>query len=467
MIDTFVQTHKYKLFSVGAIATFMATLDGSILNVALPTIADYFHISVDVVAWVVLAYSLTLISLMLVFSAWTGKKGYFFAYRFSYVFFILGSLICAFSSSIYLLIFGRVVEAVGTAMFAAIGPGMVTYVFPENERGKGMGLIVMMVSAGFMVGPPLGGFLLHLWSWQLIFMINIPIGFVGLYMTYKYFRKVLSPLSKGKLKWKSPVTFSLALVTLILALSLINDYSLVNWKIIGLGILSLLAFSVFLKYEINIDTAIIGFQIFKNKQFTVSILTMLLRFIATSGIFILIPFYLERIKHFGPEQVGLFLIILPILMFIFAPVSGRISDKIGYRFLTSLGMIILIAGLFLLTRLEVTTGSGYIILALVVVGMGTGIFNTPNSSALMGSVQVDQRAATSGILGTTRNIGISIGVALATSLFAFYQNRLAFLNDSNEIFLISYHKVIFISMMFAIVALPFCLTRENKLVSKE
>jgi len=467
MIDTYIQTHKYRLFSAGAIGTFMATLDGSILNVALPTIADYFHIPVNVVAWVVLAYALTLISLMLVFSAWTGKKGYFFAYRFSYIFFIIGSLTCALSNSIYLLIFGRIVEAVGSAMFAAIGPGMVTYIFPENERGKGMGLMVMMVSAGFMVGPPLGGFLLHLWQWQLIFIINIPIGFIGLYMTYKYFKKIPPLSSKKKLIWKGAVTFSLTLVTLIFALSLIDDYSLTNWRIIGLGVLSLLAFSVFLKYEINIETAIIGFKIFKNKQFTVSILTMLLRFIATSGILILIPFYLERIKHFGPEQVGLFLIILPILMFIFAPVSGRISDKIGFRFLTSLGMIILIAGLFLLTKLEVTTSSGYIILALVIVGMGTGIFNTPNSSALMGSVQVEQRAVTSGILATTRNIGISIGVALATSLFAFYQNRLSYLNNNTEIFLTSYHKVIFISMIFAIVALPFCLTRQNKLVTKE
>jgi EmrB/QacA subfamily drug resistance transporter len=458
-----IYQNKYKLFTVGAIGTFMATLDGSILNVALPTIADYLHVSVDVVAWVVLAYSLTLISLMLAFGAWAGQRGYSFAYRFGFVLFILGSGSCAFSHDIYQLIIARVIQATGTAMFAAIGPGMITTIFPPNERGKGMGLIVMMVSAGFMIGPPLGGFLLSVWPWQSIFLINIPIGFVGLYMTYRYFGLMPIPTSHRKIPLKGAASISIALVLGTLALTLLNDYSISDIRIWGTASVSLIAAIAFLRFESNGHTAMIGLSIFKNRQFTTAIGAMVFMFIATSGVLLLIPFYLQEIKLFLPRQVGMFLIILPIMMFIMAPLSGRYSDKIGYRLLTSAGVIVLGAGLFILAGLQVDSTNWYIIGALVVVGAGVGLFSTPNSSALMGSVTEEQRAVTSGILGTTRNIGMSIGVALCTSLFSYFKAHKALEMGKNAAFIFSYHRVIYIAAIFAAVSLIFCLTRRNRL----
>lgn len=439
----------------------MATLDGSILNVALPTISSYLNCPVDVVAWVVLAYSLTLISLMLVFGVWAGKRGYSFAYRFGYGFFIIGSIVCAISNSIYILILGRIIQSIGTAMFSAVGPGMVTQVFPAQERGKGIGLMVMMVSAGFMVGPPLGGFLLDIWQWQSIFIINIPIGLIGLYLTLKYFNSFTTPKSKQRLKLKGAVSISFALFSGILTLSLLNDYPMDDIRIWGLAIFSLLAFISFIKFEADPKTAMIGIHIFKNRQFTTSIAAMLFMFISISGVLILIPFYLEQVKHFEPKQVGLYLIILPILLFIFAPISGRLSDKIGFRLLTSIGIITLITGLLLLSELEAVSANSYIVFSLIMVGMGVGIFNTPNSSALMGSVSEELRAVTSGILATTRNIGMSIGVALSTTLFTFFQLKFTYLNNDDQVFILSYHYVILISVGFAILTLPFCLFRKN------
>ena len=125
----------------------MGTLDGSILNVALPTIARELETSIDIVAWVALAYTLTLVSLLMIFGAWTEKKGYSFAYKFGYIFFISGSVLAVFSTNIYMLISARVIQAVGASMFQAVGTGMVTTVFPGKERGKGIGMMVMMVSA--------------------------------------------------------------------------------------------------------------------------------------------------------------------------------------------------------------------------------------------------------------------------------------------------------------------------------
>jgi MFS family permease len=207
----------------------------------------------------------------------------------------------------------------------------------------------------------------------------------------------------------------------------------------------------------------IGLSIFKNRQFTTAIGAMVFMFIATSGVLLLIPFYLQEIKLFLPRQVGMFLIILPIMMFIMAPLSGRYSDKIGYRLLTSAGVIVLGAGLFILAGLQVDSTNWYIIGALVVVGAGVGLFSTPNSSALMGSVTEEQRAVTSGILGTTRNIGMSIGVALCTSLFSYFKAHKALEMGKNAAFIFSYHRVIYIAAIFAAVSLIFCLTRRNRL----
>jgi predicted MFS family arabinose efflux permease len=253
----------------------------------------------------------------------------------------------------------------------------------------------------------------------------------------------------------------LGLVTGTLALSLINDYAITDYRVWGLGLVSLAALSAFVWFESQKASAMIGLDIFKNRQFRTSIGAMLLMFIALSGILILIPFYLEQVRHFQPKQVGLYLIILPILMFILAPLSGRLSDRIGYRLLTSLGVGMLIAGLLLLTNLDVDTSNVQIITYLVVVGAGVGVFNTPNSSALMGSVREDQRSVTSSILATTRNIGMSIGVALSTALFAYFQINYAGGGTAGEIFIMSYKNVIYVSAAVAAGSLVLCLTRAG------
>lgn len=454
--------NKYLLFTVGAIGTFMATLDGSILNVALPTISSDFAVSIEQIAWIVVTYSLTLISLMLLFGVWVDKKGYYFAYRFGYIFFIIGSAMCAFSTNFEFLIFSRIIQAIGTAMFAAIGPGMVTTVFGEKERGKGIGLMVMMVAGGFMVGPPLGGFLLNYFHWSVLFVINIPIGLLGLFMTLKFFKSVPKPELKRTLKIEGAASMSVALLATTFCMSEINSYPLYDYHIWGLALLALVMYGLFFYFESKPKTALIGLQVFSNRQFTSSIGAMLFMFMALSGITILIPFYLETIKGYAPNQVGLFLTIFPVMMFVFAPLSGRLSDKIGFQQLTIVGLLVLILGMYFLSDLTVDSTKGYIILSFVLLGMGVGIFNTPNSSALMGSVTEKHRAVTSSILGTTRNIGMSIGIALSTALFTYFQTQNSSLGDKGVIFVKSYATVIYVSIGITGIALLFSFLRGQK-----
>ena len=462
MVDSQSKAQKYKFFTIGAIGTFMATLDSSILNVALPTIADEFSVPIDLIAWVVLSYSLTLVSLLMVFGAWSSRKGYKFAYKFGYMFFTIGSIICVFSQLFSILLIGRIIQAIGGAMFQAVGPGMVTEVFPENERGKGMGLMVMAVGLGLLSGPALGGLLLSYWSWQSIFIINIPIGFFGLFLTFRYFKNYIQKLKESKIPIIGSVSVSLVLLSSMLVATLLGDYEFTDPIIIGLLAITLISLIVFLKYESDPEHALIGLDIFKNKQFTSSVIAMFTLFVAISGIMILIPFYLERIKHLEPKTVGLFLMILPVTMIFIAPISGKLSDKIGYRFLTSFGFLMLITGLFLVYQINETTTLEYLLLSLMVIGIGVGIFNTPNSSALMGSVNPIYRPIASGIMATTRNIGISFGIAISTGLFAYFETKYLLEFDSINSFILSYHNIIFISILVAVFGLPFCLIRGNR-----
>ncbi len=460
-IEDKITPNRYKLFTVGAIGTFMATLDGSILNVALPTIAKEFNVNIDIVAWVVLAYSLTLVTLLMVFGAWASRKGYDFAYKFGYIFFTSGSIICAFSSSITMLLIGRVVQAIGASMVQAVGPGMITEVFPSKQRGKGIGLMVMMVSAGLMCGPPLGGFLLSIWSWQSIFIINIPIGLIGLALTFKYFKVLKPKISGRKVPLIGAFAISVGLLAGMLLTSIFIKYPISDFRIWGLFILTIISVYAFYRIESNPEKALIGIDIFSNRQFTTSIISMLTMFIAMSGVLILVPFYLEQVKFLEPKSVGLYLMILPISMFIFAPISGKLSDKIGYRFLTSLGLLLLISGLYLLSNIKVDSPVMHIINSLILVGVGVGIFNTPNSSALMGSVTPQQRTIASGIIGTTRNIGMSFGIALATGLFTYFNSIYLPGAEITTAFVQSYQNVAYVAIAIAALGLPFCLVRKN------
>ncbi len=463
MTSSEIHARKYHYFAVGAIGTFMSTLDGSILNVALPTISNEFFASVGTVAWVVLAYSLTVVSLMMVFGAWTDRKGYRFAYQFAYLFFFLGSVGCVFSVSLHMLIVSRVIQAIGAAMFQAVGPGMVTLVFPDKERGKGIGLMVMVVAAGMVTGPPLAGFLLHLFSWQALFAINLPICLLGLFLATRVFKGFVVPAKLKRLRLSGAFSISFALFAGAMALSLIDEYPLSDFRIWGLVVISLIAVMQFLRSESNPETALIGLGIFRNRQFTMSLTAGLLTFVTLSGVLILLPFYLERVQGFEPKQVGMYLIILPLLMFLLAPISGRISDRIGFRFLTSFGMVILAVGLYLLSLLDMNSDTSFIIICLVFLGSGLSIFNTPNSSALMGSVTPEQRAITSGIISTSRNLGMSIGVALSTALFAYYEaSNSATITDTKELFVSAYQPVLLIGFGIAVVSLPLSIFRSNR-----
>jgi len=441
--------------------TFIGTLEGSILNVALPTMAAELNVAIDVIAWVVLAYQLTVVSLVMVFGAWAGRKGYPFAYKFGFIFLVIGSILCAVSTSMGPLLVGRVVQALGGAMFQAVGMGLITTAFPASERGKGIGLMAMMVAVGLMIGPPLGGFMLTAWPWQVIFYLSSAVAIVGTVMAYSFFHGFKSTISDKKINISGAVALSICLLSGMLAMTVLDSRMKVEGPFGLLLLSSLIALAVFIWRESKPGTALIGGDIFRNSQFRISVAGMFLTFSALSGALILVPFYLQDMRGYEPQTVGLFLIILPITMMLIAPLSGRISDKIGFKALTVGGALIFAVGLYLLSALKADSSNGYMVFGLTTVGIGVGIFNSPNTSAMMGSVKPQQRPIASSINSSTRNIGMAFGVAVATTLFEAL--TVGGQLPEGEQFVLKYRYVTYVCLSFALLAALISGFRKNRL----
>ncbi len=465
---TDLKSFKYKSLIISGLATFLGTLDSSIVNVSLPTIGNDLGTTIDLVGWVVLSYAITIIALLMVFGAVSEKKGYRLTYLLGFTFFIVGSILCGISFSIYFLIFARIIQGVGAALMISAGPALITRSFPESERGRGLSIIAMVVSAGLMLGPPLGGFIIAAAGWRWIFFVNFPLGLLGIYFTEKFIRDYPVTNPDKKLGFPSAISLSMGLLILMLSLSLYSRHILGFHYLVGFLLLSAISFALFLYYESVPSSSLIGLDIFKNRVFTYSGLAMFLVFITLSSVTILMPFYLEQIKNLKPEVVGLILMTVPVCGFIMAPLSGYLSDKVQARIITTVGVVLMLIGIILVGKLMVDSKITDIILALIIIGVGMGVFGTPNTSSIMGAARASQLGAASGILATIRSLGITFGVGLAIAIFNFYQNL--FLQngaDKADAFIHGYHSVYKFIMVVTFAAIILSFMRGKNLADNK
>ncbi|PKK84882.1 MAG: hypothetical protein CVT49_01635 [candidate division Zixibacteria bacterium HGW-Zixibacteria-1] len=435
--------YKYKSLVITGLGTLMGTLDASIVNVSLPTISRELNTTVSMVAWVVLAYSIAVFPLLMVFGAVSEKKGFQFSYRYGYLIFMTGSILCGLSVNIYMLIISRVIQGVGAALLVAVGPALVTRSFPDAERGRGLSIIAMVVSVGLMLGPPLGGFIIGLAGWRWIFFVNIPVSILGFYFTVKFLGDF--PISNPHKKIGVPGAASLLLgmLTLMLTLLLYSRGQLGTALSAGLLLVSGLLFAMFFYFENNPATRLIGIEIFKNRVFVFSGAAMLMVFIALISVTILMPFYLEEVKLYQPEQVGFFLMITSVCGFMLAPLAGYLSDRIQARVISTAGAAIMFIGFLFIRRLDGQTSMWGIALPLAIIGVGMAIFGTPNTSGIMGSVAKHQLGSASGMIATLRTLGIALGAGFS----------------GQDAFLSAYQSVYNITIFILLAAIVFSLVR--------
>ena len=409
-------SRKWWVMAAVAMGVFLSTIDGSIVTVALPTLEEELNASFALVQWVIVIYLLVICSLMLGVARLADMIGKKRIYLAGMVIFTLASVLCGAAPSIGFLIAFRALQAIGAAMMQALGTAIVTEAFPDEERGRALGLIGTVVSLGIILGPTLGGLLIGVVGWRAIFFVNLPVGALGLWLANKHVPG-WRPVNNQRFDTIGAVLMALTLVALSLGLTFGPTTGWDRpeiWALLGGSVLVL---GLFVTVQLRLPQPMIDPKLFTNVLFSISLLTGLLVFVAASARVVL-PYYLELVKDRSPQQVGLFLTIIPIALGVSAPVSGTLSDRYGSRGIALIGLAVTgVACLFISTLSADTSTVGYIV-RLLPFGLGLGLFQSPNNSAIMGAAPRERLGVASGLLALSRNLGQVIGIPLLGAVFS-------------------------------------------------
>jgi EmrB/QacA subfamily drug resistance transporter len=450
---------KWNIMLAVGVGIFLATIDSSIVNIALPTLVESFQTKFSVVQWVVLSYLLTLATLLLSIGRLADIIGKKPIYQAGMITFIVGSLFCGLSPTIYSLIIFRVLQATGAAMMISLGAGIITESFPGKERGKAMGVVGSIVSIGIITGPTLGGLIIEYISWHWIFFVNLPIGIIGSMLVYRFLPNLKTNRNQ-RFDYAGAITLFISLLAFLLALTLGQNLGFRKPIIIILYIIWLIFFMLFLSIEFRIDQPMVDMKLFRNRLFSLNLFTGFNMFVSLGGIIILMPFYLQYVLKYNPKEIGLLLATVPISAGIISPLSGSLSDRFGTRRISTLGLLVTLGGFISLLSLDTAASALTYILCFLPVGIGIGIFQSPNNSAIMSASPPEKLGVTSGLLSLTRTLGQTAGIA---AIGAFWFSRVAansvktiqpeLINSSPEALASGLHDTILLVLLILLISL--------------
>jgi EmrB/QacA subfamily drug resistance transporter len=414
------QMNKWIVLALAASASFMTTLDGSIVNIGLPSIARTFHTGVSgATEWIIIGYLVVIAAVLLTFGRLAdmiGRKPIFLT---GLVVFILGSALSGVAPSLLLLILARLFQGIGGALIFAVNVAMITSTFPTNERGLALGLNAVVVSLGVAAGPTIGGIITQYLTWRWIFYVNVPICMLVLFAAF-YFYREHRPQREQHERFDpiGAMVLAIGLAALTLGLSFGQEWGWLSaGTLAALGI-SIVMLSVGVYVEAHIEHPILNLGLVSNRVFAFANISFMLCMMALFAPGFLLPFYFEELRGYSIIQTGLMLTPLPLTLAVVAPLSGSLADRLGSRWLSPVGLAIVCFGLFLLSQINAHSSTWDIIWRLAVTGIGQGLFMSPNTRTMMGAAPRNAQGEASGLLATGRVIGQSMSVALTGTVFA-------------------------------------------------
>jgi EmrB/QacA subfamily drug resistance transporter len=414
-LDNRMESRWPVLLAVG-IGTFMSALDGSVVNTILPLIRTMLKSDIVTIEWVVTIYLLVVSGLLLTFGRLGDIYGHKSLYVIGFVIFIIGSALCGMSISAGLLIGFRAFQASGAAILFANSPAILTQNFPSNRRGQALGLQASMTYFGLTVGPSLGGWLAYRYTWRVVFYINIPIGILALILSLRFIPKEMGLKRENGFDLKGALVFLFGLVALLLGLNQGSHWGWGSWRVQALLACSASVLFAFFILEKRSSSPMLDLSLFRGRIFSSSAVAAVFNYISLYSIMFLMPFYLIQGRGLNTSYAGFVLTAQPIVMAVAAPISGALSDRIGSRLPATLGMAILSTALLLLAFSGKSTPLRLIAASLALAGLGTGMFISPNTSALMGDAPRNRQGIAAGVLAISRNVGMVLGVGIAGAI---------------------------------------------------
>lgn len=415
--NTMQTTHqkRWLIFFAVVMTTFINCMDMSSINVALPSIADELHVTMSGVEWVVTAYTLVIICFILLFGKLGDTLGKDKIFKFGILVFLAGLCICFFAHTYTMLLIGRIVEGVGAAATSANSQGIIVQTFPAHERGKALGISGSSVALGTMVGPSIGGLIVQHFSWNMIFGMSIPLTVICFMLCVKYLPDMSSGRSE-KVDSGGVLLFMVMILCVYGGVKLLQNGASYYLYCAMLLVIAVAFGAVFVRWEQRHDNAMIHLDIFKNKLYTVSVFCAFISFLAISGHNFIQPFYLQKVQMLSAAQTGMLMMAYSITMFVVAPFSGQLSDKIGSEILCFIGLCTVSVALFILSTLGIGSSLWIFLAGSIMMSFGMAMFQSPNTSLIMSTVGPKLTGIAGSINGLARNLGSVFGISLSTVL---------------------------------------------------
>ena len=402
--------------AVSTLAGFLTPFMGSAVNVALPAIAAEFSLKTVSLGWVATAYILAAAVFLVPLGRMADIRGRKKFFLLGVSLFTVASVLAAMAPSAAALIAFRALQGLGGAMIFGTSMAILTSVFPPGERGRAIGISTAAVYLGLSLGPVLGGFLVHRFGWRSVFVAVVPVGLAGVVLTLTQLHGEWDEARGEKFDAAGSVVFGLGLAGLMYGFSRLPSLFGAGLVAAGLALLG-----AFILWEKRVPAPVLDVRLFRaNRVFAFSNAAALVNYSATSAVSFLLSLYLQYVKGLPPQKAGLVLVAQPVVMALFSPLAGKASDRIEARIVASAGMAFSSAGLFALVFLGPATSIGFIIAALLGLGFGFALFSSPNTNAVMGSVERRAFGVAASTLGTMRLTGQMLSLGISVLIIALF-----------------------------------------------
>jgi EmrB/QacA subfamily drug resistance transporter len=399
---------------VFTLSSFLTPFMGASANVAMPSIGREFAVDAVVLSWIATSFLLAAAVFLVPFGRLADIYGRKKIFTIGISVYTLLSFLSGISTSATMLIVFRALQGVGSAMIFGTGIAILTTVFPANERGRVLGISTAAVYLGLSLGPFAGGLMIEHFGWRSIFLANLPVGLFILALVAWKLKGEWAEARGERLDYLGSGIYAVSLVSIMYGFTRLPG--LLGWALLALGAVGMV---VFVKWEMLTKSPVMNMDLFrKSRAFTFSSLAALINYAATFAVSFLLSLYAQYIKGLTPEQAGGLLVAQPIVMALSSPLAGRLSDRIEPRVVSSVGMGLVAVGLAMLVGIGMQTSVLYLVASLIVLGLGFGLFSSPNTNAIMSSVERRYYGVASGAVGTMRLTGQMLSMGIATLIFA-------------------------------------------------
>ena len=411
-------SYEWIALSVTTIGALMAAIDASAVLIALPSIMADLQASFITVMWVLLGYMLILAAVVPVVGRLADMLGRKNLYNLGFIIFTVGSLLCALAQPQYHgldLVVYRMIQGVGGALLITNSAAIVTDAFRRGNVGFGLGVNGIAFSAGFLLGPVVGGVLTSI-SWRLVFLINVPIGIIGTIWGILQLREPVM-LPKGqRFDWAGSLTFTLGLGALLLGVSLYAFPVTAMWVVYVLFVVAAVGLALFVAAERRAPEPMLNLHLFENRSFAFASAANGLNGLARGAVLFVLIFFLQGPYGYDPLMAGILLAPFGLAFLVVGPISGHLSDRYGARYLATAGLLVSAGGLLGLATVVSTTPYWVLAVYMALMGGGSGLFASPNMNAIMSAVKPSERGSASGIRAMLMNTGQMLSIAIAFPL---------------------------------------------------